>query len=178
MRRNAYKEIYMATPSIQRFKYKLPAMSAALMVLAAFAATAGIGYIAYTKPDSRITRLLARILSPEALQFVFWGLAAFGLFATVMVIRFAIRTQSGVSYVELGAIDVLVPKASISMSPVAIPYDAITQVQVINIQGQQMAIISSSVGESRLLSKSFATPSEFTSFLQVLQERRKLIGPE
>lgn len=161
----------MTTP--QRFKYKLPAMSAVLMVLAALTATVGIGYIAYTKPDSRITRLLARIFSPETLQFVFWGLTAFGLFATVMVLRFAIRTQSGVSFVELGSIGALVPKASISMSPITIPYGAITQVQVMNIQGQQMAIISSSVGESRLLSKSFATPSEFTSFLQALQERRK-----
>jgi hypothetical protein len=143
------------------------------MVLAALAPTAGIGYIAYTKPDFYRIRLLARILSPEALQLVFWGLTAFGLFATVIVLRFAIRTQSAVSFVELGSIGALVPRASISMSPITIPYNSITQVQVTNIQGQQMAIISSSVGESRLLSKSFATQSEFTSFLQALQERRK-----
>lgn len=162
----------MTTSKAQRFKYQLPAISAVLMVLAALAATTGIGYIAYAKPDSRITRLLAKILSPEALPFIFWGFTALCLFASVIAIRFAIRTQSGVSYVELNTKGALVPKASLSMSPITIPYGAITQVRVTNIQGQQMAIISSSVGESRLLSKSFATPSEFTSFLQDLQGRR------
>lgn len=162
----------MTTSNVQRFKYKLPASSAVLMVLAALAATAGIGYIAYMKPDSRITRLLARMLSPEALQFVLWGGAAFALIATVIVLRFAIRTQNGLSYLELGSTGALVPKASLSMPPITIPYGAITQIQVTNIQGQQMAIISSAVGESRLLSKSFSTPNEFTSFLQTLQERR------
>lgn len=162
----------MKTSQILRFKYKLPAISAVLMVLAAFAVTAGLGYIAYTNPDSRITRLLARVLSPEAPPFFFWGLTVLSLLASAIVLRVAIRSQSGVSYVELGLTSALVPKASLSMSPITIPYSAIRQIKVINIQGQQMAVISSSVGESRLLSKSFTAPSEFTAFLQVLQERR------
>lgn len=147
-------------------------VNAILMVLVSFAATAGIGYIAYMKPGSRMTRLLIRILSPEATQFIFWGATIFGLIATVIVLRFAIRTQNGLGYLELGPTGALVPKASISMSPITIPYGAITQVQITNIQGQEVAIVSSEVGESRLLSKAFATPNEFMSFLHALQERR------
>ena len=162
----------MKTSQILRFKYKLPATSAVLMVLAALAVTVSLGYIAYTNPDIRITRFLTKVLSPEAPPFFFWGLTVLCFFASVIVIRIAIRSQSGVSYVELGPTSILVPKASISMSWITIPYDAIKQIRVINIPGQQVAIISSPAGESRLLSKSFAAPSEFTAFLQALQELR------
>jgi len=156
-----------------RFKYRLPTISAVLMVLAALATTAGLAYIAYTNPDSRITRLLTRALSPEAPPFFFWGLTVLSLLASMAVLWFAIRTQGGIRYVELGPTSTLVPKASISMSPITIPYGAITKIQVTNIPGQQMAVISSTVGESRLLSKSFATSGEFTAFLQALQARQQ-----
>lgn len=162
----------MNTSQVLRFKYKLPAISAALMVVAALAVTAGLGYIAYTNPDTRITRMLTRALSPEAPPIFFWSLAVLSLLASMIVLRVAMRSQSGASYVELGLTGALVPKASISMSPITIPYSAITQIQVINIPGQQMAVISSAAGDSRLLSKSFSAPSDFIAFLKALQERR------
>lgn len=161
------------TLQTQRFNYKLPALSAALMVLVALAVTASLGYIAYANPDSRHTRLIARVLTPEIAPYFWWGFTFLALIATAIAIWFAIRSQSALRYVELGPINALVPKASLSMASLAIPYSAITQIQVLKIPGQQMAIISSSVGTSRLLSKSFKSPSEFSAFLQALQARRQ-----
>lgn len=155
-----------------RFKYKLPAISAVLMVLVTFATTAALGYIAYTNPAFHRTRLLTRLLSPEALPIFFWGLTIISLIASLIVLQFAIRTQYGMRYVELGPMSALVPKAGLSMSPITIPYNTITQIQIMNIHGKKIAIIFSMVGESRLFAKSFLTSGEFTTFIQVLQERR------
>lgn len=155
-----------------RFSYKLSAMRATLMVVVALGVTAGLGYIAYANPDSRYTRLFARVLSPEIAPYFWWGLTFLALIASAIVIWFAIRSQSAPPYVELGPTNALVPQGSLTMVTLAIPYSAITQIQILNIPGQQMAVISSPFGTSRLISKSFKSPGEFTSFIQALQGRR------
>lgn len=157
---------------ILRFKYKFTASSAVLMVLAAFAVTVSLGYIAYIPPDARLTRLLSRLLSPEAPSMVFWGLTALSFFASIFVTHAAFSSFNSINHVELGPSGALVPSASISMSPIMIPYRSIRGIQVMNVHNHQMAVISSSVGESRLLSKFFASPSDFTAFLLALEQRR------
>lgn len=155
-----------------RFKYKFTAASAVLMVLAACAVTAGLGYIAYANPDVRLMRFLGRLISPDARPMVFWGLAALSSIATVFAIRVAFSSSNSINYVELGPKGAFVPSASISMSPINIPYSSIRQIKVMSVQNQQMAVISSSIGEARLLSKCFATPGDFTAFLLALEQRR------
>jgi hypothetical protein len=155
-----------------RFEYRFTAFSAVLMVIAAFAVTAGLGYIAYTNPEYRLTTLLSRLLSPSAPPLVFWALTILCFLASLFALRVAIRAPGSISHVELGPTGALVPQASVSMKPITIPYSSIRNIQVKDIQGQQMAVISSSVGESRLLAKFFATPSDFTAFLLALEQRR------
>jgi hypothetical protein len=155
-----------------RFEYKFTASSAVLMVVAAFAVTAALGYIAYTNPESRLTTLLSKLLSPSAPPLVFWALTILCFMAALFTLRFAIRAPGSISHVELGPNGALVPLASVSMKPITIPYGSIRDIQVKDIQGQQMAVISSTVGESRLLAKFFTTPSDFTAFLLALEKRR------
>ena len=142
------------------------------MVLAAISVTAGIGYIAYANPEVRITRLLPGVFSPEAPTMIFWALTVLSLAATLFTLSVAFKSLNSVNYVELRPNDAFVPSASISMSPIAIPYRSIRQIQIVNIQNQQMAVISSSVGEARLLSKFFTTAGDFTAFLLALEQRR------
>lgn len=163
--------IPMKSFSACRFHYQLPVRSAIQMVLVTIALTAGMTHIASARPDSRLMRRLSRLLSPEAISALFWGFAVFGIIASILVIWLAIRSQTGVRYVELGPSEILVPKASMSMKHIRIPYLAITHLQIVNYHGQRMVVIHSKVGESRLSEKSFATPKAFESFLQVLQER-------
>jgi hypothetical protein len=155
-----------------RFKYKFTTSSAVLMVLAAFAVTVSLGYFASHPPDARLTRLLSRLLSPEAPFIVFWGLTALSLFASIFATRAAFSSSNSINHIELGPSSALLPSASITMSPITIPYRFIRQIRVMNIQNHQMAVISSSVGESRLLSKFFASPGDFTAFLLALEQRR------
>jgi len=155
-----------------RFKYKIPAGSRMLMVIAAIAVTASMGYIAYTNPDVRLTRTLARLFSHSAPPMIYWGFTALGFLATLVVIFAASRSSNAVNYVELGSAGAFVPSASISMSPITIPYKSIRSIQVINLNKHQMAVISSSVGEARLGSQFFSSPYDFKAFLLTLEQRR------
>ncbi|MFC3686651.1 hypothetical protein [Hydrogenophaga luteola] len=155
-----------------RFDYKFTATSAVTMVIAAFAVTAGLGYIAYTNPETRLTMVISRLLSPSVPPIIFWALTALCFIAALFTLHVAFRASRSISHVELGPNGALVPLASISMKPITIPYGSIRNIQVKDIQGQQLAVISSTVGESRLLAKFFATPSDFTAFLLALERRR------
>ena len=113
-----------------RFKYKLSAGNLMLMVIAAIAVTASMGYLAHINPDVRLTRTLARLLSPSAPPMIYWGLTTLGFLATLYVLLAAIRSSNAVSYVELGPKGAFVPSASISMSPITIPYRSIRSIRV------------------------------------------------
>jgi hypothetical protein len=141
------------------------------MVFATLALTAGMAFVAYTRPDSPLMRRLTRLLFPEAISALLWGFTLFGFVASILVIWLAIRSQTGIRHVELGPSSALIPKASMSMKLIRMPYTAIINVQIVNLQGQRMAVIRSKIGESRLFEKSFATPKAFEVFLQELRER-------
>ena len=155
-----------------RFRYRLSAGNLILMAVAAIAVTASMGYLAQINPDVRLTRTLARMLSPSAPPMIYWGLTTLGCLATLYVFFAAIKMSNAVNYVELGPTGAFVPSASISMSPITIPYRSIRNIQVIDVQKHQMAVISSSVGEARLGSQCFSTPRDFTAFLLALEQRR------
>ena len=141
------------------------------MVLVPIVLTAGMTHVASAWPDSCLMRRLPRLLFPEALSALLWGFVVFGIIASILVVCLAIRSQTGVRYVELGSSGILVPKASMSMKQIRIPYLPITHLQIGNYHGQRIVVIHSKVGESLLSEKSFATPKAFESFLQVLEER-------
>lgn len=167
--------IPMKTSQTLRFKYKLPLSSAMPTVFLTLATTAGLGYITYMNPDVGMTRLLAGMFSPEAPRFFYWVLTALSSFASLIVLWLAIRSQSVACYLEVGPTSALVPNASLPIASITIPYRLISKIRVTDVQGQQIAILSSSVGESRLLSTSFAAPGEFTAFLNAFLNARSSV---
>jgi hypothetical protein len=52
-----------------------------------------------------------------------------------------------------------------------VPYASIRNIRRLDLPGQQVLVVSSRLGEARLLSKSFASPAEFEAFVRALQER-------
>jgi hypothetical protein len=53
----------------------------------------------------------------------------------------------------------------------SVPYGAIKGIRAAAVPGQQMLLVSSTVGEARLLSKAFASPREYELFLSELRRR-------
>jgi hypothetical protein len=164
----------MKTNKTLRFKYKLPVSSALLMVMLTIGLTLFSGFVAYTNPDFRITRLLTKLFSPDAPSIFFWVLTILSGLSSLFVLWFVFRTQKAGGFIELGESSLFVPKANIAMSYFAIPYDSINDVATITLSGQRMLFIKSTVGESRLSSKWFATAEEFAEFHQELLQRKKI----
>jgi len=160
----------MDTPTTLRFAYRLPAARAVLMVLVSFAVAVGSAYIASTNQKAlRIFGLVT--LPPDAASTLFWLFAILSLAVALLAVWLGIRSHVGAGYVELGPTSAVVPMASLSGGPLTVPYSAIKRVSTLNVPGQQLVIIASSVGEARLMSNSFATQREFAEFLNALQAR-------
>lgn len=100
-----------------------------------------------------------------------WVLAGLSVLLTLFVIWFSIRGQK-IGTIELGTEAAIVPKASLFMPLISLPYASIKQVKLVNVNRQHMAIISSSIGEARLYSTWFPTLEDFKTFLETLQQRR------
>ena len=97
------------------------------MVFVTCVITFSLGYFAYTDDLPLYLRLL-----PHATN-VLWGLTAIGGLLSVIVLWFAIRSQISVADLELGPINVIMPKASLSMQTIIVPYTAIMKVNVVKI---------------------------------------------
>ena len=144
-------------------------------MLAAFIVTTGCGYVAYTGLESNKTKILSSLLPPEVRPFFWWGLTAIGLLASLTVAWSSFcQINSSITHLELGPEEARLRSATLSVAPITIPYKSIKLIKTINMKkGQQMTIISSSVGASRIFSKFFASPSDFTTFLLTLEQRRQ-----
>lgn len=155
-----------------RFKYGYKPFAVVILALAVFSLTAGAAYIAHTVPDVRFTRLLSKLISPEAPAIAYWTLTAITGVLSILAVSISIKGAGGITHVELNNVGALVPSASMSSKPFLMPYKSIRQIQVVEVQGYPMAVISSVVGESRLISKQFASPKDFSAFLLALEQRR------
>ena len=155
-----------------RFKYGWKPFAVVILALVVFSLTAGMAYIAHTVPDVRFTRLLSKLVSPEAPAIAYWTLTAITGVLSVLGVAIAIKAAGAVTHVELNSTGALLPSASLSSRPFLMPYKSIRQIQVVEVQGHPMAVISSTVGESRVISKQFASPKDFSAFLLALEQRR------
>ena len=156
-----------------RFEYRFSTSNAASMVVVTLGVTLGIGYIAYTKPNYGLVKLLSTYLSSDVAALFFWALTAACLCATIFAILFALRSRGAAPFIELGPQAVLLPNGTLSMSQMAVPYDTIQSIQISEIQGQQILAIKSPKGEVRLISKFFSSSSDFSNFLTTLEHRRR-----
>lgn len=155
-----------------RFYYKLPLANALVMVALSIVITALMAHYAVNIPDAKYTRLLVRLVSPDAPVYFYSGLTVLSLFCSVFAIVFAVKSQIGGKYITLDTTSAIVPLASLSMKKIAIPYRQISRIQLLSIKKLKIILIQSTVGESRLSEKSFASPNEFTRFYLELQRRR------
>lgn len=154
-----------------RVKYGCKPSSIAILALAVFSLTAGMAYIAYTVPDARLTRLLSKLLSPEAPAIVYWALTAVTGVLSVLAVGISIKGR-GITYVELNNNGALLPSCSLPPKLFLMPYKSIRKIQVVEVQGHPMVVISSAAGESHLVSKQFSSSKDFSAFLLALEQRR------
>ncbi|MBS4051134.1 MAG: hypothetical protein KGZ69_08020 [Methylomonas sp.] len=148
----------MSSTATIKYRYKLPTKRALFAVVIAILINVGLTYEAYSKGLPQLTNLS-------------WQLAGLSWLLTLFVIWFVIRGQR-IGDVELGEEAALIPKASLYMSLIRVPYHCIKRVKLVNLNKQLMAVISTSVGTARLNSTWFATLEDFQNFLQILEERR------
>ena len=160
----------MSTASTLRFSYRLSFARIATMVGVNLAVPCGLAYIASTVAEP--VRMFGFItLSPSGAATFFWAFCAAGIVAALIALWVAFQNHKGPHHVELGATAAVVPKMSVTRIMLCVPYAAIRHIQTVRIPGQQMVIIDSSVGQSRLLSNAFATSEDFAVFLRALHER-------
>jgi len=155
-----------------RFSYRLSFARTVAMLLVGFAVPCGLAYIATA--NERPVHMFGLItLSRAQAATFFWTFAAVTLLAACITLWVVIRNRLGPQHVELGTTAAFVPRASLSRTMLSVPYAAIQRIRTVQVPGQQMIIIDSSVGQSSLMSKAFATPADFTRFLHTLQERTR-----
>lgn len=143
-----------------------------LMVLITLVAPAGLAFKA-KEIESGSSFLIGGFinLSPNQASKVFWVLSAISIVTFLVVVWLAVRNHLSPSFIELNHNGLVVPKVSISMLYILIPYSTIIHVQTVQIHAEQMIVIKSSVGNSNLMSSSFKTLRDFAIFLQLLRER-------
>jgi hypothetical protein len=158
--------------STLRFSYRLSFARSAAMVVAALAVPCGLAYIAHAV-EQPVRMFGAITLSPAAATAFFWTFCIVSAVAAGIALWIVIQNHKGPQHVELGATAAVVPKMSVTRIMLCVPYGAIRHIETLRIPGQQMVIIDSSVGQSRLLSNAFATSEEFALFVRALRERTR-----
>lgn len=148
-----------------RFEYKVSAWYFALIV---FAACAVVVYLVYSAASADYNSIFTSVFG----WTVNLGLVVYLGFKGRHLLSTAIKMSNGSYHIELGPNSALVPSFSIARSPIEMPYQSITSVQVNNVKKHKIVVISSSAGQSILDSRCFSTPNDFTMFLSALEQRR------
>jgi hypothetical protein len=99
---------------------------------------------------------------------IFWGVAVLFLIGAICCIIMLRRSLEGPMSLLLGAEELSAPRASLKGEMLNTPYSAIKQVTLHSVQNQQMVVVESSVGQSRVSSLGFVNDQEFESFYKGL----------
>jgi hypothetical protein len=162
----------MAPGNTLRFSYRLSFARTAAMLVVTLAIPWGVGYIAHAVRGPVRMFGVITLSQPQAQAF-FWSFCAASVLAALVALWIAFQNHKGPHHVELGATAAVLPKASVTRVMLSVPYAAIRHIQTLRIPGQQMVLVDSSVGQTRLLSNAFATSEEFARFLRILHERTR-----
>lgn len=154
----------MKDEHILQFRYRRTSFGAIMIVVMAFALTGVLGTLAVATPDA---------LFPQTPALVFWALTAASLLASLFTAKTVLSGAAASTLVALRPEGAVLPKASLSMASITVPYDAIQRLQILRVGNHQLAVITSPRGECRLFSKSFASPGHFTAFLLALEQLRR-----
>ncbi len=114
-------------------------------------------------------------LSPNDATLFYWGMAilcAFAAFATMFMVFTSLRHPK---QVELYATHANLPKASMFGGQLNIPYESITNISQKRLSAtQEMVVITSTVGESRLVASQFKGFLGYQDFLSALSAKISL----
>ncbi|OAI15713.1 hypothetical protein A1507_12860 [Methylomonas koyamae] len=142
-----------------RYRYRLPARFAAWLLFLAMAPPGGLAYLAGCGVFAKYAGLLV------------WLAAASGLLA-ILPLWIVARALAKQNFIELRAEEALLPKATLALAFIGMPYSAIKQISVLKLSGHSVAVVVSAFGESRVSSDWFPLESEFAEFLAQLEQRR------
>jgi len=156
-----------------RFSYRLSLIRTVAMLAAAVAVPSGLAYIA--RGSHRPVQMFRVItLSPSQASTFFWTFFVLSLLAAGIAVWVVVQSHTGPGYVELGPQAAVLPRASLSRVLMSVPYAAISEIRAIHLPGrQQMIIVESPAGQTRVSSRAFATAADFARFLRALHERAR-----
>ena len=103
-------------------------------------------------------------LSAELVSFVSWGMVAFCVLAAFGVVWLSFRRKADPKEVILRPDLLVIPKASINGGFFAVHYSDISSIATRDVASEKMLVITSRLGESRLLSSAFSSFEEFSRF--------------
>ena len=157
------------TDTLRKFSYSVPTHKIVItlvitIVLTALMANAAIG-------NHRTLRLFVITLDRQETSWFFWAMAILACLAALLIGYITYNTLTRPPRVELGSAHALLPGASIRGGQIDIPYETIHEVSRRKVtKRDEMLVIKSTQGESRLFSNHFKPASEYEEFIGILKE--------
>jgi hypothetical protein len=115
-----------------------------------------------------LTGFKSASFSAAEASLIFWGVAALFLVGAICCVIMLRRSLEGPVSLRLGGLELSAPRASLKGDMINIPYAAIKQVTLHSVQNQQMLVVESSLGQSRVSSLGFESELEFEGFYKGL----------
>jgi hypothetical protein len=152
------------------FLYRISATRHAIGLALCTALTLAVAYFASTNREG-INGFKAMSFSAREASLIFWAVAALFAVGAACCIIMLRRSLDGPVSLVLGVESLSAPRASLKGDMLSIPYSAIQKVTLHSVQTQQMVVVESSAGQSRVSSLGFASEQEFESFYKGLSSK-------
>jgi hypothetical protein len=152
------------------FQYCIPATRHVVGLTLCTSLAVTVGYFAAGNKVG-IHGFKSMSFSAQEASIIFFGVAllfALGAAGCIMMLR---RSLKGPIRLSLESDSVLTPRSSLKGELLNIPYTAIQKVSLHSVQTQQLLVIDSSVGRSRLSSIGFTSELEFVAFYEALAKK-------
>lgn len=163
--------------ALQEFNYNVSTTQLIATVTTASALPFLFTYIAANNHKGlRLFHLVT--LSPNDATLLYWSTGIVCTFAALITIFMVFTNLRHPKQVELYTTHANLPKASMFGGQLIVPYESITNIARKKISAtQEMVVITSSVGESRLIASQFKDLSSYQDFLSALSAKINLTHP-
>ena len=154
-----------------KFKYQIPTSSTVAAVAAGLGVAALFAFLAYT--NEKGLRIAGFVLSPKEAALLLGAFSLLAMIAAAVALPLVLGSLAGPIDVILEEAHLVVPKASSSFKNdlIRISYAQITRVEERHIKSQQLLVIDSAAGQSRLMSSGFGSEFAFSEFKAQLRAR-------
>lgn len=153
--------------SSRKFNYSVPTHKILVTLTISIVLTL---YLAYAAMGNDRALDLFITLDTQETTGLLWFVTALSLLAASLIAATAYGALTQPPKVELDADKASVPKASLLGGQIDMPYETIDEVSRRKVtKRDEMLVIKSTRGESRLLSNHFKSPSEYEDFIAALR---------